>query len=162
LLMLTIDGKIISRLWNAGILMLALGAMMASGSRGPVAVFGGQVLGVAALGCAIRAIRMRHLLPLVTLTLLAAVASVLVLNHQATDFFLRVQATTSDVDWRVEEGLFQWLDVIYRYPLGVGLGAGHQAVSTVLADIWPPGLGESELSRLAFELGLGLVFYVAF
>jgi hypothetical protein len=161
-LMLTTDGKIIGRLRNAGILMLALGAMMASGSRGPVAVFGVQVLGVAALGCSVRAIRMRHLLPFVTLTLLAVLASVVVLNNQATDFLLRAQAANGDVGWRVEAGFFEWLDVMYQYPLGVGLGAGHQAVAAEMLAIGTPDLWEVELSRLAFELGVGMFIYLAF
>ena len=39
-LMLTTDSRIIGWLWNSGILIMALGAIMASGSRGPAAVFG--------------------------------------------------------------------------------------------------------------------------
>lgn len=163
-LMLAARTKIIGRLWNTGILIMALGAMMGSGSRGPAAVFAAQVLGVAALSyTGVRAIPMRRLLPFVAFILLAAAASVVVLDRQATEFFSRVEDLgTSEVDWRVDAAFFEWLDVMSQYPLGVGLGAGHQAFSAVMADTGTPNLWEVELSRLAFELGLGVVFYIAF
>jgi hypothetical protein len=100
---------------------------------------------------------MRRLLPIVTLTLLAAAASAMVLDRQATAFLLRAQAA-DDVGWRVNDGFFEWLDVMSQYPLGVGLGAGHQAFpGQITGNVW-----ESELSRLAFELGLGVLLYIAF
>jgi hypothetical protein len=158
-LMLTTDSKIIGRLWNTGILVMAFGAMMASGSRGPAAVFGAQILGVAALGYGVRAIPIRRLLPIVAMTVVAVAASVTVLDRQATDFLLRAQTVgTEDVGWRVNDAFFQWIDVMFEYPLGAGLGAGHQAFSGLIpANVW-----ESELSRLAFELGLGVLLYIAF
>jgi hypothetical protein len=152
-LMLTTDSKIIGRLWNTGVLIMAFGAMMASGSRTPAAIFGAQV---AALGFGVRAIPMRRLLPVVALTVVAVAASVMVLDRQATAFLLRAQAA-DDVGWRVDAAFFEWLDVMYQYPLGMGLGAGHQAFYGQTANIW-----EVELSRLAFELGLGVFFYIAF
>jgi hypothetical protein len=156
-LMLTTGSKIIGRLWNAGILIAAFGAMMASGSRGSVAIFGAQVLGVAALGYGVRGIPMRRLSLVVALTVLAAAASVMVLDRQATDFLLRAQAA-DDVGWRVYDAFFEWLDVMSQYPLGMGLGAGHQTFSSQIpANVW-----EAELSRLAFELGLGVLLYIAF
>ena len=163
LLILTSESNIVGRLWNAGLLIMALGAMMASGSRGVVAMFGAQVLGIAALGYSIRAIAMRHLLPFLAIVLLAAAASVMVLDRQAANFLLRAQDLgTSDTSERVGAGLFEWLEVMYQYPLGVGLGAGHQAFYAVMLDIGTPDLWEAELSRLAFELGLGVIFYIAF
>jgi hypothetical protein len=155
-LLLTTDRKIIGRLWYTGILTMALGAIMASGSRGPAAVFAAQVLGIAALGFGVRAIPMRRLLPIATLTVLATAASAMVLDRQATDFLLRTQAA-DDVGWRVNAGFFEWLDVMFQYPLGVGLGAGHQAFAKITENVW-----EIELSRLAYELGLGVLVYIAF
>jgi hypothetical protein len=156
-LMLTTDSKIIGRLWNTGILIMALGAVMASGSRAPAVVFGAQILGVTALGFGARAVPIRRLLPVVALTVLAATASVMVLDRQATDFLSRTETVgTEDVGWRVYDTFFEWLDVMFQYPLGMGLGAGHQALS-IPANVW-----EVELSRLAFELGLGVLFYIAF
>jgi hypothetical protein len=157
-LMLTTDSKIIGRLWNTGLLIMALGAIMASGSRAPAAIFGVQLLGLAALGYGVRAIPMRRLFPIVALTVVAVVASVTVLDRQATAFLLRTQAAADDVGWRTEAAFFEWLDVMIQYPLGVGLGAGHQAFyAQIPANIW-----EVELSRLAFELGLGVLLYIAF
>jgi hypothetical protein len=155
-LMLTTD-SIIGRLWNAGILIMALGAMMASGSRGPAMIFVAEVLGVSALGYGVRAIPIRRLLPIVALTVSAAAVSVMVLERQTTDFLLRAQAA-DDVGWRVHDAFFEWLDVLDQYPLGIGLGAGHQAFyAQIPANIW-----EAELSRLALELGLGVLLYIAF
>jgi hypothetical protein len=158
-LMLTTESKIIGRLWNAGILIMAFGAIMASGSRGPAAVFGAQVLGIVALGFGARAIPMRRLLPIVALTVVAVAASVTVLDRQATDFLLRTQTVgTEDIGWRVYGAFFEWFDVMYQYPLGMGLGAGHQAFyAEIPGNIW-----EAELSRLAFELGLGVLLYIGF
>jgi hypothetical protein len=153
-LMLTTDSKIIGRLWYTGTLIMALGAIMASGSRGPAMVFGVQLLGVVALGCGVRAIPTRRLLPMVVLTVSAAAASAMVLDRQATDFLSRTQTTgTEEVDTRVTAAFFEWLDVMSQYPLGMGLGAGHQAFQPQFED---------ELTRLAFELGLGVLVYIAF
>jgi hypothetical protein len=160
--MLTTNNKIIGRLLNAGILIMALGAMMASGSRGPAAIFGAQLLGLAVLGYSIRAIPMSRLLPFVVFTLLAAAVSVVVLESQATNFLLRAQAANEDIGWRVDAAFLEWLDVMAQYPLGVGLGAGHQAFYAEMLAIGTPDLWEVELSRLAFELGLGVLIYVAF
>ena len=159
--MLTTDSKF-SRFWNFGILIMALGAIMASGSRGPAAVFGAQVLGLATLGYGVRAIPSRHMLPFVAFTLLAAGASMAVLDRQATDFLSRAQAESSDIGGRVDLAFFEWLDVMAQYPLGVGLGAGHQAFYREMLATGTPDLWEVELSRLAFELGVGLFLYLAF
>jgi hypothetical protein len=162
-LILTTDSKTIGRLWTAGILIMALGAMMASGCRGPVAVFGAQVLGIAVLGSGVRAISMRYLLLFVVLMIMAVAVSVTILDRQATDFLSRVQALgTSDTGWRVNAAFFEWLEVMYQYPLGVGLGAGHQAFYILMPDIGTPNRWEVELSRLAFELGVGVLIYLAF
>jgi hypothetical protein len=161
-LMLVTSSKIIGRVVNSGILIMALGGIMASGSRGPAAIFGVQILGIAALGYSLRAIAMRHLFLLVALTLLALALSVTVLERQAGDFLLRTQATNEDVGGRLDRAFFEWLGVSYAYPLGVGLGAGHQAFYAEMANTATPNLWESELSRLAFELGLGVLLYVAF
>jgi hypothetical protein len=160
--MLVTNPKIIGRLLNTGILIMALGAIMASGSRGPAAVFGAQVLGIAALGRAVRAIPMRHLFPLVAFTLLALAVSVTVLDRQATDFLSRAQAVNEDIGWRVDAAFFEWLDVMAQHPLGVGLGAGHQAFYVQMAGAGTPNLWEVELSKLAFELGVGVLLYLAF
>src|ERR1700730_9975753 len=64
-LMLTTDSKIIGRLWNTGILIMALGSIMASGSRAPAAIFGAQLMGIAALGFGVRAVPIGRLLPIV-------------------------------------------------------------------------------------------------
>jgi hypothetical protein len=161
-LLLVTDNKIIGRVMNSGILIMALGGIMASGSRGPAAIIGAQILGLAALGYRVRAIAMRHLFLLVAFTLLALALSVTVLERQASDFLLRAQATNEDVGGRVDRAFFEWLDVAYEYPLGVGLGAGHQAFYSEMAATATPDLWESELSRLAFELGLGMLLYLAF
>jgi hypothetical protein len=161
-LMLVTNNKIIGRLVNSGILIMALGGIMASGSRGPAAIFGAQILGLATLGYRVRAIAMRHLFLLVALTLLALALSVTLLERQAGDFLLRAQATNEDVGERVDRAFFEWLDVVDEYPLGVGLGAGHQAFYAEMAATATPDLWESELSRLAFELGLGVLLYIAF
>jgi hypothetical protein len=161
-LMLVASKNLIGWLLNAGIFILALGAIMASGSRGPAAVFGAQVLGIAALGFGVRALPMRHLLPFVVFTLLAAAVSVTVLDRQATDFLLRAQAESADVSPRVDLAFFEWLDVMAQYPLGVGLGAGHQAFYAEMPATGTPNLWEVELSRLAFELGIGVLLYLAF
>jgi hypothetical protein len=161
-LMLVTNNKIIGWLVNSGILIMALGAIMASGSRGPAGILGAQILGLAALGYWVRAIAMRHLFPLVAFTLIALALSVTVLERQADDFLLRAQATNEDVGGRVDRAFFEWLDVADEYPLGVGLGAGHQAFYAEMAATATPDLWESELSRLAFELGLGVLLYIAF
>jgi hypothetical protein len=161
-LMLTANNKMIGWLLNAGILIMALGAMMASGSRGPAAVFGARALGIAALGYSVRAIPARHLFLFVAFTLLALAVSVAVLDRQATDFLLRAQAVNEDIGWRVDAAFFEWLDVMAQYPLGVGLGAGHQAFYRQMLDVGIPNLWEVELSKLAFELGLGVLLYLAF
>jgi hypothetical protein len=159
--MLTTNRKITDWFWNIGILIMALGAIMASGSRGPAAVFGAQVLGLAALGYGVRAISMRRLLPFVAVTLLAAAVSVAVLERQATDFLLRAQTVNEDIGGRVDLALFEWFDVMAQYPLGVGLGAGHQAFYAEMLAVGTPDLWEAELSRLAFELGVGVLLYLA-
>jgi hypothetical protein len=161
-LMLVTDNKIIGRVMNSGTLIMALGGIMASGSRAPAAIFGAQILGLAALGYRVRAITMRHLFLLVAFTLLALALSVTLLERQAGNFLLRAQATNEDVGGRVDRALFEWLDVTGEYPLGVGLGAGHQAFYAEMAATATPDLWESELSRLAFELGLGVLLYLAF
>jgi hypothetical protein len=162
-LILVTNNRVIGRLLNVGILIMALGAIMASGSRGPAATFGAQVLGIVALGCGVRAIPMRHLLPLVAFTLFTLAVTVAVLNQQATDFLTRTQAASGDVGLRVNGAFFEWLDIMALYPLGVGLGAGHQALAgEVLAAIGAPPTNEVELSRLAFELGVGVLLYLAF
>ena len=118
---------------------------------------GAQVLGVAALGYGVRAIPIGHLLSFVALTVLGAAASVMIFNHQATDFLLRTQDLGTSDTWRIDTAFLEWLDVAYKYPLGMGLGTGHQAFyQQIPANLW-----ETELSRLAFELGLGF-FYIAF
>ena len=160
-LMVANNSKILGQLLHAGILVMALGAIMASGSRGPAMVFGARVLGLAALGYGVRAIAMRHLLAFVALTLLAAAVSVTVFDRQATSFLLRAQAG-DDVGYRVDEAFDEWLDVMAQYPLGVGLGAGHQAFYIAMAATDTPDLWEVELSRLAFELGVGVFLYLAF
>jgi hypothetical protein len=136
---------------------MALGGIMASGSRGPAAIFGAQLLGIAALGFGGRAIPIRRLLPIIVLTLSAAAASAMMLDRQATAFFSRTEGN-DDVGWRLYDVFFQWLDVILQYPLGMGLGAGHQSFA---AEI-PANVYEVELSRLALKLGLGVLVYVAF
>jgi hypothetical protein len=158
--MLTTDSKF-GRYWYFGILVMALGAIMASGSRGPAAVFVAQVLGLAALGYRVRAIPSRRLLPFAAFTLLAAGASVALLDRQATDFISRAQAE-DDVDYRVKYAFIEWPEVLAQYPLGVGLGAGHQAFYREMAATETPDLWESELSRLAFEFGVGVFVYLAF
>jgi hypothetical protein len=160
-LMVTTNSKILGQLLHAGLLIMALGAIMASGSRGPAMVFGAQVLGLAALGYGVRAIPMKHLLAFVAFTLLAAAVSVTVFDRQATDFLSRAQ-TVHDVGFRVDQAFYEWLDVMAQYPLGVGLGAGHQAFYATMAATDTPDLWEVELSRLAFELGVGLFLYLAF
>ena len=159
--MLTTDSKF-SRFWYFGILVMALGAIMASGSRGPAAVFGAQVLGLVTLGYGVRAIPSRHMLPFVAFTLLAAGASMAVLDRQATNFVSRAQENADDVDYRVKFAFFEWPEVIAQYPLGVGLGAGHQAFYREMAATGTPDLWETELSRLAFEFGVGVFVYLAF
>jgi hypothetical protein len=161
-LMLVTNNKIIGWLLNGGILIMALGAIMASGSRGPAGVFGAQILGLAVFGYGVRVISMRHLFPLVAFTLLTLTLSLTVLDRQANDFLLRAQATNEDIGVRVDAAFFQWPGVTYEYPLGVGLGAGHQAFYAEMAATATPNLWESELSRLAFELGLGVLLYIAF
>jgi hypothetical protein len=161
-LMLVTNNKIIGWVVNSGILIMALGGIMVSGSRGPAAIFGAQILGLVALGYTVRAIVVRHVFLLVAFTLLALPLSVTVLERQVGDFLLRAQATNEDVGGRVDQAFFEWLDVTYEYPLGVGLGAGHQAFYPDMAATATPNLWESELSRLAFELGLGMLLYIAF
>jgi hypothetical protein len=160
-LMVTTNSRIIGQLLHAGILVMALGAVMASGSRGPAMVFGARVLGLAALGYGVRAIPMRHLLAFVAFTLLAAAVSMTVFDRQATNFLLRAQAA-DDVGYRVDEAFYEWLDVMAQYPLGVGLGTGHQSFYATMAATDTPDLWEVELSRLAFELGVGVFLYLAF
>jgi len=101
------------------------------------------------------------MLPFVAFTLLAAGASIVVLDRQATDFVLRAQAE-EDVGLRVESAFFEWPEVMTQYPLGVGLGAGHQAFYGEMAATGTPDRWESELSRLAFEFGVGVFVYLAF
>jgi hypothetical protein len=161
-LMLVTHKNICGWLLQVGTLILAIGAIMASGSRGPAAVFGAQVLGVAAFGFGFHALRMRHLLPFVAFTLLAATVSVAVLDRQAADFLSRAQATNEDIGVRTDLVVFEWLDVMSQYPLGVGLGAGHQAFYAEMLATGTPDLWEVELSRLAFELGVGVFLYLAF
>jgi hypothetical protein len=160
-LMLTTNSKNLGKLLHAGVLGMALGAIMASGSRGPAIVFAVQVLGIAALGHSVRALPPRRLFSLVAFTLLALALSVTVFDRQATDFLLRAQAA-DDAGGRIDRGFFEWLSVMYQYPLGVGLGAGHQAVAVDMLATGTPNLWESELSRLAFELGVGVLIYLAF
>jgi hypothetical protein len=158
--MLTTDSKL-SRFWNFGILIMALGAIMASGSRGPAGVFGAQVLGLATVSYVVRAFPSRLMLPFVAFTLLAVGASMAVLDTQATNFVLRAKAE-EDVGSRVEMVFFEWPEVMAQYPLGVGLGAGHQAFYGEMAATGTPDLWETELSRLAFEFGVGVFVYLAF
>jgi hypothetical protein len=161
-LTLTTKRKMIGRLLYAGILVMALGAVMASGSRGPAMVFGARVLGLVAVGYLVGGIPMRHLLPFVGFTVLAVVVAVTVLDREATVFLLRAQNTAHDVDPRVKLAFFEWIGIMYDYPLGVGLGAGHQAVGANMLAIGTPNLWEVELSRLAFELGVGVLLYLSF
>jgi hypothetical protein len=161
-LMLVTKNKLIGWLLNVGILIMALGAIMASGSRAPAATFGAQVLGIVAFGYGVRAIPTRHLFSLVAIILLTLAVTVAVLNDQATDFLSRAQATNGDIDWRVNATFLEWLDVMAQYPLGVGLGAGHQAVAIEMLATGSPNLWEVELSRLAFELGVGVLLYLLF
>jgi hypothetical protein len=161
-LTLVTNNKFLSWLLNIGCLIMALGAIMASGSRGPAATFGAQVLGIVTLGCGVRAIPMRHLLALVAVALLTLAVSVTVLDQQATHFLSRAQAVNEDVGWRVDAAFFEWFEVMFEYPLGVGLGAGHQAVAVEMLPTATPNLWEVELSRLAFELGVGVFLYLAF
>jgi hypothetical protein len=161
-LMLTTKNRIIGQLLYAGILVMALGAMMASGSRGPAVVFAARILGLAALGYRVGAIPMKHLSSLIAFTLLALTVSVAVLNQQATDFLSRAQSASGDMGWRVDSTFSEWLDVMAEYPMGVGLGAGHQAVVVQMLATGIPNMWEVELSRLAFELGIGVLVYLAF
>jgi hypothetical protein len=161
-LLLVTNNKFIGWLFSVGCLIMALGGIMASGSRWPAATFGAEALGIVALGCGIRAIPMRHLFPLVAVMLVTLAVSVTVLNQQATDFLSRAEAANGDIDGRVDAQFFEWLDVIAQYPLGVGLGAGHQAVTTEMLGTGTPNLWEVELSRLAFEFGVGVLLYLAF
>jgi hypothetical protein len=161
-LMLTTRNKIIGRLLLAGILIMALGAIMASGSRAPVAILGAQLLGLAALGYGTGAIPMSRLLPFAVFTVLAGATSLVVLERQANDFLSRAEAVNEDVGGRLDMTFLEWPDVMAQYPLGVGLGAGHQAFYADMLATETPDLWEAELSRLAFELGLGVLIYLAF
>jgi hypothetical protein len=161
-LMLTTRNKMIGGLLLSGILIMALGGIMASGSRGPVAILGAQLLGLAVLGCGTRAIPLSRLLPFAAFTVLAGATSVVVLERQANDFLSRAEEANEDVGLRLDRAFIEWPDVMAQYPLGVGLGAGHQALYADMLATGTPDLWEAELSRLAFELGLGVLIYLAF
>jgi hypothetical protein len=162
LLMLTANNKIIGRLLNAGILIMAPGAIMASGSRGPVAILGVQLLGLVVVGYGTRALPMSRLLPFAAFTVLAGATSLVVLERQANDFLSRAEAVNEDVGGRLDMIFLEWPDIMAQYPLGVGLGAGHQAFYAQMWAIGIPNLWEAETSKLAFELGVGVLLYLAF
>jgi hypothetical protein len=54
--------------------------------------------------------------------------------------------------------LFEWIDIVAQFPMGTGLGSGHQQAALFTGGIdgfdANKFLPESELSRVAMELGV--------
>ncbi len=79
-------------------------------------------------------------------------------------FLARTELAATDVDYRVQDSLFEWVSVLERFPEGNGIGMAHQQ-----AGLWTGGgIGfsagyEVELSRVAYELGvLGFAAFALF
>jgi hypothetical protein len=101
-------------------------------------------------------------------TALAGVLAVFIAITQIPDvstaFQERVALASFDVNDRVASGTFGWVDVLAKYPLGNGIGMGHQKAGTLVGRVAGFLSGyEDELSRIGYELGvLGFAAFVAF
>jgi len=77
---------------------------------------------------------------------------------QLDAFLERTGEVSGDVGWRVSDLLTEWASVLAESPLGSGVGSGHQQAATFLGGEGGFGgydsLPESELSRVAWELGI--------
>ena len=102
------------------------------------------------------------------LVFFASAILVIYFGEQQFDAFLqRTQSVSDDTGWRLVDGLLEWVDILERYPFGSGLGSGHQQAAVFAGERGGFGgfnaLPESELSRVAMELGIpGFLFFLAF
>ncbi|HVA80762.1 MAG TPA: O-antigen ligase family protein [Candidatus Binataceae bacterium] len=70
-------------------------------------------------------------------------------------FRQRAMAAAFDVTGRLDSGIFGWWSVLAEYPLGMGIGMAHQQAGTLVGRTAGFLSGyESELSRIAYELGI--------
>ena len=86
-------------------------------------------------------------------------------QSQITAFFERASTVSDDTGWRLADGLLEWIDILEQYPFGRGIGTGHQQASTFIGGEggFDSQLPESELSRVAMELGvIGFVAFLLF
>jgi hypothetical protein len=142
--------------------LLAIGAILASGSRGGIVIVVLQMSLLLILGMfksALRAPKLAVIILGIGL-LLPIVPSVLGL--QLSSFETRTTEVGYDEPAdRIYGALFEWMDVGLENPFGNGLGSGHQAFYGLLTfanNYW-----EHELSRIAFEIGLiGVLAYIFF
>lgn len=76
----------------------------------------------------------------------------------------RAMAAAFDVDTRLDDSFFGWWFVLAEYPLGMGIGMAHQQAGTLVGGVAGFLSGyESELSRIAYELGVpGFIAMAAF
>jgi hypothetical protein len=129
---------------------------LSSGSRGPVF---GAALQLGLLGALLLWSRMdvgaSVVLKLAVIAVVIGGIAVTRVPDIYESFRERVIATASDVDVRLSSGFFGWLRVLAFYPLGEGIGMAHQQAGTLVGRVAGFLSGyESELSRIAYELGI--------
>ncbi len=145
---------------GGAVLLMSIGAIMASGSRGPLAMLVVYCTALMGLGTLVGAVRMRKAAATVMTVILLALVGLVLLRDQFQAFAFRTEMVgTSDIGWRMYDFFFQWIDVALQYPFGIGIGSGHQALVDVVAGE-TPNIYEAELSRIAFELGIGVFAYL--
>lgn len=150
------------RVLYAAIAMGAIGGELASGSRSGVLIIVLQALLLATLGIYSGAVRVHRLIKICLGGMFLAPFAMILLQLQISAFEGRATGVGYDEPVeRLGQVLLEWIDVGIMHPIGVGLGAGHQAFIDSLS--YEQNYWEVDLSRITFEIGLiGVVGYVAF
>ncbi|MBK9785791.1 MAG: hypothetical protein IPP59_17275 [Betaproteobacteria bacterium] len=156
-----------TRLFSALAMSIAIMACFSTGSR---AVVFGVVLQIFIMILIYPALLKQILTSLNKNAFVIAFAIILVAyfsSDQLDAFVQRSQINSDDTGWRLTDGFFEWVNIVISEPIGKGLGSGHQQAAIFSGGEGGFGgsnsLPESELSRVALELGiLGFLSYLVF
>ena len=139
-------------------LAAAIVGCFATGTRAALFGAGLQICMMLLLSPPLRKRLLRRGLSTIASVIIVCLGTYVVGSAQIDAFMQRTQQVSSDVEWRLTDVLTEWTEPLTAHPLGSGVGSGHQKAATFLGEQGGFGgynsLPESELSRVAIELGI--------